>query len=140
MSRKVVDADAKKQGEAMPKPGDLVTVSWHSRSVSGSLHANPDGSTGGFVAGTAQVEASVHMAPGTRVMDYGRVSGGVRMLGNSMVYDHATISGDTVLFGGCEMHGNVVIDHGNFYSGCNFSTKRQVNAYLRRKERSGYRV
>lgn len=65
----------------------------------GSYHPNG----GGFVAATANVDASVYVGPNARVLDYATVSG------NAVITDYATVCGSANVSGNAIVSGHAVI-------------------------------
>jgi hypothetical protein len=60
-------------------------------------HVNPDGSEGGWVAETAQVDPSVYVGPNSEVFEFARVFKNVRLEENTVVSGSARLSGNALI-------------------------------------------
>ena len=61
--------------------------------VSGAFHTNPDGSKGGFVADTAEVDSTVFVGPNAAVCGTAKVKRNADIKKNAKVYWHAFVIG-----------------------------------------------
>ena len=69
-------------------------------------HTNPDGSTGGWVADSAQVYGDAWVSGDAQVYGNARVSGNARVFGDAWVYGNARVSGNARVFGDARVYGN----------------------------------
>lgn len=60
-------------------------------------HINPDGSRGGWVAESAVVENTCHVAPTAEVCEYAYVSGNARIMSHAVVSGFASVKGNATL-------------------------------------------
>lgn len=78
-------------------------------SAPGKWHQNPDGSQGGFVANSAQVDPSVVISEGAEVCDGARISGNVFV-------GYSKVSGNSVLSGNLSVGASSEINNSNISS------------------------
>ena len=69
-------------------------------------HTNPDGSTGGWVADSAQVYGDARVFGDARVYGDARVSGNARVFGDARVYGNAQVYGDAWVSGDAQVSGD----------------------------------
>ena len=75
----------------------------------GSYRMNPDQSEGGFVAGTAYVDASVTTGPETSVCDRAVVLESVKLIDKARVSGKATVRGDVIVSDEAEIGGEAYV-------------------------------
>ena len=89
--------------------------------VSGAPHINPDDTTGGFVADTADVAPTVYIGPNAKVFGHAKVEGAARIEGyaeisgnahvssGAKVKDYARVSGNAKVLGSAEVAGDAEV-------------------------------
>ncbi len=73
-------------------------------------HRNPDGSRGGLVAETAEVEKTVYVGPNACVDGTAQVSGKVKLLGHAYVCHQAKVSGNVMVSQNASVEGNSKVE------------------------------
>lgn len=69
-------------------------------------HTNPDGSTGGWVDPTAEVDSASTVGPEATVSDYAKVTGGAKLFNISRVSGYVRLDGPVELHGCAEAYGH----------------------------------
>lgn len=78
----------------------------------GKWHQNPDGSKGGFVANSAEVEPTVNIFEGAEVCDNARILGNVT-IGSSKVSGGSVLSGNMTIANSSVIHNSMITSTGN---------------------------
>jgi hypothetical protein len=66
-------------------------------------HKNPDGTLGGWVENTANVQNTCYVGPNALIFGNAQVYDNARISDNAQVYDNARIYGDALIFGNIQV-------------------------------------
>jgi carbonic anhydrase/acetyltransferase-like protein (isoleucine patch superfamily) len=95
-------------GSAGPQAAGVDRFDFGTGEVEAAPHTNPDGTVGGWVAFTANVDGATYVAPGARVFGNARVFGATEVLDDASVFDNARVH-ECVISGSASIGGDSTI-------------------------------
>lgn len=87
----------------------MTTYNFRHIPVPAHRHCNPDGSEGGWIAETAQVDNTAYIGEQAQIYGNARIYGHAQVSEGARVYGHAQVFGDARIYGHAKIYGRAQI-------------------------------